>query len=85
LEGGAIHARLYETADRGSSSYLDLYEFGPLDPEVEYGDADRVEVFGSFGDCLSWMSSRWPGSEGRFVNEGVLQDEYADFVAARSA
>lgn len=80
----AVAVRVYDSADRGSPEFLDIDEFGPLDPEVEHGDPDQVIEFASLEECLASMSQRWPGSSGRIVNEGVVQDEYADYVRGRS-
>jgi len=83
LENGAIVMRLYETADLGRPDFLDISEFGPLDPDLADGDADEVEKFVTFDDCLQTMRQRWPGSDRRLVNEGIVQDEYADYIASR--
>lgn len=81
---GAVIARLFETQDLGSPDFLDLYEFGPINGALEQGDADKVVSFPSLDDCLAFMEQRWHGSSGRLVNEGVLESEYADFVAERA-
>lgn len=76
-----LEMRLYEREDCGDPNFLDLYEFGPLNPETVYGDPDLVKVFPSLEACLSEIEKCWPGGAGRIVNEGVLQDEYSDFLA----
>jgi len=83
LVDGAFVASLYETADFGSASFLDLYAFGPLDPNLEQGDADSVLSFAALDDFLAFIGQEWPGSDLRLTNEGVLQDEYADYVAIK--
>jgi len=85
MNGTAITARFYETADIGDPAFLDIYEFGPLNSSLDHGEADEILDFSSLGDCLDYMEKSWPGSSGRLVSEGVLQDEYADFVAGRSS
>lgn len=84
LADGVFVARLFEMQDLGGPAFLDLYEFAPLDCAVEHGDADQIFSFGSLEECLAFIHQRWPGSSERLVNEGVIQDEYADFVAKRS-
>lgn len=79
-----VVARLFETEDIGSPAFLDLYEFGALNRALEHGEPDQSVSFTSLDECLTFMDVRWPGSSERLVNEGVLQDEYADFVASRS-
>ena len=79
----AFVACLYETADLGDASFLDLYVFGPLDPNLEQGDADSVLTFATFDEFLAFIGQEWPGSDALLTNEGVLQDEYADYLATR--
>lgn len=71
---------LYETADLGSKDYTDLYEFGPLDPELEQYEPNEVLTFSSFEECLKTLETRWPGAPSRLTNEFVVQDEYADYL-----
>lgn len=69
----------YDTADLGTSEYLDLYEFGSLDPNVEQGDADEFFKFSEFSDLWSVMERRFPGSTTLLVNQGLIQDEYQSY------
>jgi hypothetical protein len=80
---GKVELHLFESADRGSVTHLDLYEFGPLDASLALGEADQVDAFESLDECLHAMEARWPGSAGRLLNEGMLQDEYRDYIARR--
>jgi hypothetical protein len=73
---------LFETADLGSEEFLDIYEFGPLDPSLQLDEATEVMQFSELAICLSALSERFPGSTSRLTNEGVVQDEYADFLAS---
>ncbi len=77
-------ARVFETEDLGGPAFLDLYEFGPLNRSLEHGEPDQSASFASLDECLRFMDERWPSSSERLVNQGMLQDEYADFVADRS-
>jgi hypothetical protein len=79
--GASIETRIYETADYGGPDSLDLYAFGPLDPDLELGEADETLSFPDLGSCLSALSERFPGVQARLVNEGMIQDEYADFIS----
>jgi len=78
-----VVARLFETEDLGGPAFLDLYEFGPINRALEHGEPDQSVSFSSLDECLAFIDERWPASGDRLVNEGVLQDEYADFVANR--
>lgn len=80
-----VVARLFETRDLGGPNFLDLYGFGPLNPDLELDEADQISSFPSLAECLAFMDQRWEGSSARLVNEGVIQDEYADFLAGRFA
>ena len=71
--------RRYDTADLGTSEYLDLYEFGSLDPNVEEGDADELFEFSEFSELWSVMERRFPGSTALLLNQGVIQDEYQSY------
>jgi hypothetical protein len=85
MAGEAVEMSLYESEDVGRQDFIDVYEFGPLDPKVVSGDPDQIEKFASFEECIADMTYRWPGSVSRLVNEGVVQEEYRDFIARRSA
>jgi hypothetical protein len=84
LVEGAVVARLFETQDVGNPAFLDLYEFGPLNEALGQDDADEVVSIPSLEECFAIIEKRWPGSSGRLVNERILQNEYADFVAGRA-
>lgn len=83
LINGRVELSLFETADRGSAEFLDLYEFGSLDVSLALGDADEVNVFETLEECLVAMETRWLGSATRLVNQGILQDEYRDYITRR--
>jgi hypothetical protein len=75
----AILASVYETAPAGDM--LDVYELPPLDPDREPDEADEVFAVTQHDEIWSVLEGRFPGSTARLVNEGVIQDEYADFIA----
>ena len=79
--GTKIEIKVFETADLGSSDHLDLGEFGPVNPDVEFGDADLEMNFGDLAACFSYLEQSWPGCTQALVNEGMVQDEYADYLA----
>ena len=82
LEGtNRISVYIYETADLGSAEKSDLYEFGPLNSTLPFGDSDEELNFADLKGCLRLLGSRFPGSITRLVNEGGIQDEYADFIS----
>lgn len=84
ISDARVVLQVFETQDSRNSGTFDLYEFGPLNPLLEIGEADEVLDFSSLDACLAFVDERWPHSSERFVNEGVIQDEYAEFVNARA-
>jgi hypothetical protein len=76
-----VELRRYDTADLGSPDHLDLYEFGPLDPELEQDEADEMHKCVEFSELWRLMEQKFPGSTGRMVNAGVLQYEYHSYKA----
>jgi hypothetical protein len=76
---GAFVLHRYDSADCGSLEYLDVYEFRPLDPELQMDEPDETEVFSDFDSLLQALDVRFPGCSAKLVNEGVIQDEYAAF------
>jgi len=84
LVDGTVVTRVFETQDVGNPGFLDLYEFGPLNEALGQDEADEIVSFPALDDCLVVIEQRWHGSSSRLVNEGVLQNEYADFVAGRA-
>jgi hypothetical protein len=83
--GDLTKVSLYESEDAGSSDFIDLYEFGSLDPARESDEPAEQLVFSDLSACIAALSARFPDGALRFVNEGVIQDEYADFIAGRSS
>jgi len=68
--------RLYEVFDDGSEDYLDIYSFEPVNPDEE----PTPRSFDSLDDALSFAESSYTASRDRYVNQAVIQDEYADYL-----
>ena len=79
--GESVRLAIFETADIGNEGFLDLYEFGPLNPALELDEPDEKRIFENFPSFISEVETMFPSSTTRFVNEGVIQDEYSDFIA----
>jgi len=73
---GGIEIWRFVVPDIGSSECLDLYDFGGEK------DEELICVVASAADAFSYAQSRLGALCNRWVNEGVTQDEYADFMAA---
>lgn len=81
--GDWVRLAIFETADLGSEDFLDLYEFGPLNPALELDEPDEEKMFENFRSLISEVEAMFPSSTARFVNEGIIQDEYSDFIARK--
>lgn len=79
--GENLRLAIFETADLGSADFLDLHEFGPMNPALEPDEPDEEKMFENFRSLVSEVEALFPGSTARFVNEGIIQDEYSDFIA----
>ncbi|WP_154402852.1 hypothetical protein [Nocardioides speluncae] len=74
-QDAGISLRLFRVNDDGTDDYLDVYEFTPVDECSE----DGLEL-GLVSDVaeLHSASARVGARPDRWVNAGVIQDEYAD-------
>ena len=82
VKGGADFAlRLHHVRDEGNPELLDVYEFQPVDEDDEFGEGRLV---GRYEDAQSVLEavSGMGGRPDRWVNPGVIQDEYADLRKA---
>lgn len=71
----AYSVTLFEVLGDGKESFLDIYEFSALDPDLPFG---RSKSFHSIEDALKFSCEELSADIGRFVNSGVAQDEYRD-------
>ena len=73
----ALEVWFFEAPDIGSREFLDIYEFN--------GDAGPEEPLRKFNLCseaLQFAEEHFGASALRWVNEGVVQSEYEDFILA---
>ncbi|WP_395005389.1 hypothetical protein [Undibacterium sp.] len=75
-----ICVAVFESADIGNESFLDVYAFGPLDSELEFGDPAKEVCFDEFTEAMSEIEAMFPSSSLKLVNEGMIQDEYLEFL-----
>jgi hypothetical protein len=68
-----VSGHVWESVDEGSEDYFDIYSFSLLNGEY---DEPSMSVLGS---NLPEVISKLSLTELRFVNAGVVQDEYGDF------
>lgn len=80
---GPFEVYLHVVEDIGSESFLDVSEFPPFDPDDEASEFGLL--LGTAEDPLAALQvaeQRVGAERGRWVNEGVVQEEYGDFVGA---
>lgn len=74
---------IHDVRDDGDDDFLDVYEFRTVDDEEVVGEGRLV---GTYSDVASVL--RAAGAIGaradRWVNAGVIQDEYASLRQAKS-
>lgn len=82
-DGSGVAVLLHEALDDGDMG-CDIYEFTALndDPDDLY-DPTAEHHCDSVEQALALAAKLYGASPDRFVNEGVIQDEYEDFVARR--
>ncbi|MBA0101036.1 hypothetical protein WH218_18560 [Stenotrophomonas indicatrix] len=67
--------RLCEVFDNGTPGFLDIYEFEAVDPDFPFGNE---WVFDSIKGALTFAEDTLGASSVRYVNQGLIQDEYKD-------
>ena len=75
--GRSLELRLHEVEDVGTDDFLDVSEFPPLDRDEDLGEGRVLEEADDPDELLA-ASERHGASDDRWVNFGVVQDEYAD-------
>jgi hypothetical protein len=74
---------LHASADIGGEDFCDLVEFPPLDPEDEDQEfGQEIAITADALDALDVAESQAGAFRDRWVNQGIAQDEYLDFVRA---
>lgn len=75
--GDGFALRLHDVLDDGSDDFLDVYEFRPANEDEHVGEG---VLLGTFPDVRAAIDAATrAGARGtRWVNGGVVQDEYAD-------
>ena len=66
---------------QATRNFIDVYDFDPLNPELEFEGPDETLSFSSFIEFLTEIEKKSSGSTSRLVNEFIIQDEYADYLA----
>jgi hypothetical protein len=68
---------VHETLDDGSDNFWDIYEFRSVDDDDEFGTGVIVGIYPA--EALLLQSASELGARpDRWVNDGVIQDEYGE-------
>jgi len=65
--------------DDGDESFTDIYAFSYPDPD----DPEVIKSFDSIDEALHFAMANYNASPDKFVNSGLLQDEYKDYLKTR--
>jgi hypothetical protein len=76
-EGHYVLGRHY-VFDEGSPDFIDVWEFSSVDDDEDLGQGVDLAAFDSPAALLAAATSDWRADPERWVNEGVIQDEYRD-------
>jgi hypothetical protein len=78
-EGDRIIANVYECYEPTRADFFNVGEFQNVDPDENTEDF----IFGSFEEAVSFLEYRNGLSSERFVNQGLVEEEYKDFRRVR--
>lgn len=67
----------HRVRDVGSADFVDVYEFPPSDSEEEHGEGAVLATFRDAAEAVT-ASVNYGARADRWVNESMVQDEYAD-------
>lgn len=70
--------RRFDVEDPGGSGSADLYEWVDMNAEQESFVFDMPE------QAIEFAAARWGAFTGKWVNQGVVQDEYLDALGTDS-
>ncbi len=70
---GAFHVTLFRSFDAGTDDFFDVYSFESAD-----GDEAPTAVYANPKDALEHAIRDFGAHAERFVNQGLVQDEYRD-------
>ena len=70
----------FEVFDDGDKEFLDIYSFSSADANEPYG---RINSFENFQIALYFAEKFYAASIARYVNAGMIQDEYQSYVESK--
>jgi len=69
---GIIELNTYSVFDEGDIDHLDLYSFSSVNPDEEF----ETTEFETLESALTFIKDKYQLADLRFVNQGMIQDEY---------
>jgi len=80
-DGSGVVVSLYEALDEGGEDWMDVYEFTRANGDPDEPEEPSAEhPCDSLEEALALAADLYGAAPDRFVNEGMVQDEYLDFV-----
>jgi hypothetical protein len=77
---GQFSVTYFEVFDDGGPEFLDIYEFSSVDVDKPHGESTSFDdAKRAIRHCVESHQARTD----RFVNAGMIQEEYADYVSTR--
>lgn len=76
---GKVEVWVYDVEDLGSQERSDLYAFPYMEPE---GPQAPVATFDDAMGAVSYASASLAADPSRWVNRGVVESEYGDYLRA---
>src|SRR5689334_8801684 len=72
LKTGQIEVSIHSVFDEGDIDNLDIYSFTPVDSDNYF----ETKEFSTLDEALKFLRDNYQLIDLRFVNQGVIQDEY---------
>jgi len=69
---GQIEVSTHSVFDEGDIDNLDIYSFTPVDPDNYF----ETKEFSTLDEALKFLRDNYQLIDLRFVNQGLIQDEY---------
>ncbi|MEJ7557060.1 MAG: hypothetical protein WKF66_02055 [Pedobacter sp.] len=66
-----------ESFDEGNIDFIDIYEFGTLDPDEPAG---VLTTFSNQSEAINFSIREYGAKLDKFVSEGMIQEEYSIYL-----
>ncbi|HVG45053.1 MAG TPA: hypothetical protein VM890_10000 [Longimicrobium sp.] len=84
-EPNGVALLLHQVYDEGDEGFLDVYEFTEVDDGTERDGPAAEHHLSTLEEALLLAGELYGADPDHFVNEGVIQDEYRDYLRRRTA